>query len=62
MQTDVVSKLKLGVDRIRFWKNANGNFEIWFETSKDSICLNFSANHIGVYNAKTNTGKITSLS
>lgn len=62
MQTDVTSKLKFGVDKVAFWKNTNGNFEIWFKTSKDNICLNFSANHIGVYNAKTSTGKTVNLS
>lgn len=58
----VASRLKFGVDKITFWKNANGNFEIWFKTSKDNICLNFSADMVGVYDANKKTGKSVHLS
>lgn len=58
----VASRFKFGVDKITFWQNANGNFEIWFKTSKDDICLTFSRNMVGVYDAKTRTGKSVSLS
>lgn len=55
-ETDVISKLKFGVDNIRFWQAANGNFEIWFTTSTDNICIFFNNNCIGVYNSKTASG------
>lgn len=62
MQTDVTSKLKFGVDKVTFWKNANGNFEIQFKTSKDNVCLFFSRDTVGVYDANTITSKTVRLS
>ena len=62
MQTDVTSKLKFGVDKITFWKNANGNFEIQFKTSKDNVFLFFSRDTVGVYDANTITSKTVRLS
>lgn len=45
-----------GVDNITFNIAGNGNFEIWFNEGDKSVCLNFSANHMGVYDAKTGGG------
>lgn len=61
-ETDVISKLKFGIDKITFWENANGNFEIQFKTSKDNIFLFFSRNMVGVYDANTRTIKTVNLS
>ena len=58
----VAARFKFGVDKITFWQNANGNFEIWFNTSKDNICLTFSRDMVGVYDANTRTGKSVHLS
>ena len=58
----VAARFKFGVDKITFWQNANGNFEIWFNTLKDNICLTFSRDMVGVYDANTRTGKSVHLS
>lgn len=47
---------------IKFTKNANGNHEIWFNDPTVDICIFFSENQIGVYNATTKKGKSINLS
>ena len=44
------------VDNVTFGVASNGNFEIWFNNGEQSVCLNFSDKHMGVYNAKTGGG------
>ena len=58
----LASRFNFGVDKITFWHNANGNFEIQFKTSKDNITLFFSRDMIGVYDANTITSKTVRLS
>lgn len=58
----LASRFNVGVDKITFWHNANDNFEIQFKTSKDNICLFFSSDMVGVYDANTRTSKTVRLS
>ena len=44
------------VDNVTFGIGSNGNFEIWFNNGEQSVCLNFSDKHMGVYDAKTGGG------
>lgn len=60
---DTLKVHKNNFDNIEFQINANGNFEIWFNKGDSlPLCLNFSQNHIGVYNGKTRTSKNVALS
>lgn len=52
------SKLAIGetINNITLKKADNGNFEIWFNTDIDSVCIYFNLASIGVYNGKTQGG------
>lgn len=55
---DFKSKLKVddSAGHIGFSKNLNGNYEIWFNTGTENVCIYFNMDGIGVYNAATQNG------
>lgn len=50
------------VSQVLFNKNANGNFEIWFNGDGLSTCLYFTDKVMGFYDAKTDISKVAQLS
>lgn len=50
------------VSQVSFNKNANGNFEIWFNGDGLSTCLYFTDEVMGFYDAKTDISKVAQLS
>ena len=61
-QEDPRFSVNNGIGNISFSIANNGNIEIWFNKNDMSVCLNFSQNHIGVYDANSQVGKSVSLS
>lgn len=59
-----LGRFKVGssVSKVSFGKGASGHFEIWFEVDGFSKCLYFTDDLVGVYDAKTDTGKDIRLS
>ena len=54
--------VKSTVSEVSFNKNANGNFEIWFNGDGFSTCLYFTDEVMGFYDAKTEISKVAQLS
>lgn len=54
--------LGASTSKVSFGKATNGHFEIWFEGDGFSKCLYFTDEVIGIYDAKTDTGKSVMLS
>lgn len=54
--------LVASTSKVTFGKATNGHFEIWFEGGGFSKCLYFTDEVIGVYDARTGTGKSATLS
>ena len=61
-QEDPRFSVNNGIGNVSFSIANNGNIEIWFNKNDMSVCLNFSQNHIGVYDANSQVGKSVSLS
>lgn len=59
-----LGRFKVGstVSQVSFNKNANGNFEIWFNGDGLSTCLYFNDKVMGFYDAKTDISKVAQLS
>lgn len=55
---DHTSKLLVSdsANHISFNKSANGNYEIWFNTGTESVCICFNMNSIGVWDGNAQNG------